>query len=126
RFAIARCAGGGIILSLVVTRYQLGLDFHAGLVTVPFSASTPHGTCASAMNFAASGGTSAANEAANLSWSRSKKPSCAGRIRGTGAPGGGFWMSDETDSPWSGANAAMYTSPATLGAAPASVITTPP
>src|SRR5215813_8478593 len=126
RFDMARCAAGGIILSLVATRYQVGLDFHAGLVTTPLRASTPHGTWASAMNLAASGGTSAAKEAANLSLSRSKKPSCGGRIGGTGAPGGGFWMSDETDSPWSGANAAMYTSPATLGAAPASVITTPP
>jgi len=35
-------------------------------------------------------------------------------------------MSDDTDSPRSGAKAVMYTSPATLGAVPASVITTPP
>jgi hypothetical protein len=30
-----------------------------------------------------------------------------GRIGGTGAPGGGFLMSDDTDSPRSGAKAAM-------------------
>src|SRR5262249_40158773 len=107
RFDMARCAGGGIMRSLVATRYQLGLDFHAGLLTAPLSASTPHGTWASAMNLAASGGTSAANEAANFSLSRNRKPSCGGRIGGTGAPGGGSLMSDETDSPWSGANAAM-------------------
>src|SRR6185503_20242088 len=99
RLDMARCAGGGIILSLVATRYQLGLDFHAGVVTAPFSASNPHGTCASAMKRAASGATSAAKEAANFSLSSSRKPSCGGRIGGTGAPGGGSLMSDETDSP---------------------------
>ena len=35
RFAMNRCAGGGIILSSVATRYQLGLDFHAGWLIVP-------------------------------------------------------------------------------------------
>src|SRR5262252_6369574 len=99
RLDITRCAGGGIILSLLATRYQLGLDFHAGVVTAPFSASTPHGTCESAMNLAVSGLTYAANEDANFSRSRNKKPSCGGRIGGTGAPGGGSLMSDETDSP---------------------------
>ena len=34
---------------------------------------------------------------------------------GTGAPGGGSAMSVFTDSPLSGANAAMYTSAATFG-----------
>src|SRR4051794_3853436 len=84
-----RCAGGGIMRSSVATRYQLGLLRHAGSVTVPSRASTPHGTCESAMNAARSAGMSAANEAANLSRSRYKKPSCGGRIGGTGAPGGG-------------------------------------
>ena len=32
RADIARCAGGGIIRSSVVTRYQLGFDRHAGSV----------------------------------------------------------------------------------------------
>ncbi len=58
------------------------------------------------MKRALSGLTSAANEAANFAWSRNRKPSCGGRIGGTGAPGGGFLISDETDSPLSGANAA--------------------
>jgi len=30
-----------------------------------------------------------------------------GKIGGTGAPGGGFAIRDDTDSPWSGANAVM-------------------
>src|SRR5215467_965664 len=117
---IARCASGGIILSSVETRYQLGLVFHAGSVTAPASASTPHGTCESAMNDAASGLTSAANDARNFARSRNRNPSCGARIGGTGAPGGGFLISDDTDSPLSAANAAMYTRPATFGSFPAS------
>ena len=35
RFDITRWAAGGIILSSVATRYQLGLVFHAGSVIVP-------------------------------------------------------------------------------------------
>src|SRR5262245_46215729 len=107
RFDIARCASGGIILSSVATRYQLGFDLHAGSVTAPFSASRPHGTCESAMNDATSSLTSAANDARNFDRSRKRNPSCGGRIGGTGAPGGGFLISAETDSPLSGANAAM-------------------
>ncbi len=45
---------------------------------------------------------------------------------GTGAPGGGSAMSEATDSPASGAKAVMYTSAATAGSVPASVITAPP
>src|SRR5438045_8314164 len=41
---MVRWAGGGIILSSVDTRYQLGLVLQAGSVIVPASASTPHGT----------------------------------------------------------------------------------
>src|ERR1041385_6166547 len=41
-------------------------------------------------------------------------------------PGGGSLIRDATDSLLSGANAVMYTSPATLGSFPASVITAPP
>lgn len=44
RWDMKRWAGGGIILSLVVTRYQLGLVFQAGSLIVPLSAATPHGT----------------------------------------------------------------------------------
>src|SRR5262252_1515833 len=85
RLAIARWASGGIILSSVATRYQLGFAFQAGWVIVPASASTPHGTCESAMNAALSAPTSAANDAANLVRSRKRYPSCGGRIGGTGA-----------------------------------------
>src|SRR5712672_2859282 len=121
-----RWAGGGIILSSVDTRYQLGLVFQAGSVIVPDRASTPQGTCELAMNAAVSASTSPAKEKWNFALSRNKKPSCGGRIGGTGAPGGGSLISDDTDSPLSGAKAATYTSPATLGWVPASVTTTPP
>jgi|SRR5580698_5422722 hypothetical protein len=106
RWDIARWAGGGIILSSLATRYQLGLVFHAGWVTAPASASTPQGTWEAAMKSAVSASTSAANEAANRAVSRNRKPSCGGKMGGTGAPGGGSLMSEETDSPRSGAKAA--------------------
>src|SRR5436309_2723612 len=51
------------------------------------------------MNSARSVSTSAANEAANFALSRNRKPSCGGKIGGTGAPGGGSLISDDTDSP---------------------------
>src|ERR1700752_2176671 len=108
RAAIARCAGGGIILSSAATRNQLGLFFQAAVLTLPLSALTPHGTCDAAMKRACRSPTSAANEAANLAWSSNKKPSCGGRIGGTGAPGAGLEISDWTDSPASGAKAVMY------------------
>ena len=41
-------------------------------------------------------------------------------------PGGGLAISVFTDSPLSGAKAAMYTSAATFGCVPASVMTAPP
>src|SRR5687767_1108755 len=82
RLDIARWASGGIMLSSVASRYQLDFVFQAGSVIAPFSASTPHGTCESAMNWAASAFTSAANEAANLARSRNRKPSWGGRIGG--------------------------------------------
>src|SRR5467141_427365 len=106
-----RCAGGGIILSSVETKYQLGLVLQAGWVIVPASASTPHGTWELAMNVAVSTSTSAAKEKWNFAGSRNKKPSFGGRIGGTGAPGGGSLISDDTDSPLSGAKAATYTGP---------------
>src|SRR4029077_20225182 len=49
---MTRCASGGIILSSVDTKYQLGFVLHAGSLTAPLSASTPHGTWESAMNAA--------------------------------------------------------------------------
>src|ERR1700675_2493720 len=102
-----RWAGGGIILSSVATRYQLGLVRHAAWVIVPFSASRPHGTWDSAINAAVGASTSAANDAANFALSRKRKPSCGGRMGGTGAPGGGSLMSVATDSLASGAKAVM-------------------
>src|SRR5207342_1927589 len=108
-------AAGGIILSSVATRYQLGLVFQAGSLIVPLRAPRPHGTCESAMKAALSASTSAAKEARNLALSRNRYPSCGGRIGGTGAPAGGSLMSVSTDSPFPGANAAMYASPLTFG-----------
>src|SRR5882672_6881520 len=108
RLDIARCASGGIILSSVATRYQLGRAFQAGSVTAPLSASSPQGTCESAMKVAASVATSAANDAWNFALSRKRKPFCGGRIGGTGASGGGFLIREDTDSPLSGAKAATY------------------
>src|SRR5262245_26133018 len=107
RLDMIRCAGGGIIRSSVATRYQLGFVFHAAVVTGPFKASRPQGTWELAMNSASAGSTSAANEAWNFARSRNRKPSRGGRIGGTGAPGGGSLISVDTDSPASGAKAAM-------------------
>src|SRR6202049_4188128 len=125
RLAMERWASGGIILSSVAIMYQLGLAFHAGSLILPLRASTPHGTWESAMKAAFSASTSAAKEARNFALSRNKNPSCGGSIGGTGAPGGGSLRSADTDSPLSGANAVIYTSPTTLGSFPASVITAP-
>src|SRR6516165_8637976 len=107
RFDIARWAGGGIIRSSVVTRYQLGFFRQAGVVTFPSSAATPQGTWESAMNSAVSSSRSPAKEAWNFERSRNRNPSRGGRMGGTGAPGGGSLISVETDSPASGAKAAM-------------------
>src|ERR1700722_7770776 len=126
RFAIERCASGGIILSAVATRYQLGLTFQAGAVTLPSTASMPAGHCDAAMKEASSGRTSAQKASANLSLSRNSNPSTGGRIGGAGAPGGALAIRLKTDSPVSGANAVIYTSPATFGSVPASVTTAPP
>ena len=102
-----RCAGGGIMRSSDETRYQLGLLRQAGSPTAPLRASGPHGTCEAAMNAAFGSSTSAANDWANLARSSSRKPSGFGTIGGTGAPGGGALISEPTDSPASGANAAI-------------------
>src|SRR6201987_5800745 len=105
RLDMARWASGGIILSSVVTRYQLGFVRHAGWLIAPLSGSTPHGTWESAMNEATSGLTSAAKAAGNLALSRNRYPSWGGKIGGAGAPCGAFLISDPADSPLSGANA---------------------
>lgn len=98
--------GRGIIRSSAATRCQAGLVRQAGRDTAPLRVSKPQGTWESATNAAWPAGTSAANEAANLSRSRNRKPSRGGRMGGTGAPGGGSAMRVLTDSPLSGANAA--------------------
>jgi hypothetical protein len=67
---IARWASGGIILSSVEIKYQLGFIFHAGSLIVPLSASRPHGTWESAINRAVFALTSAANDVGNFSLSR--------------------------------------------------------
>src|SRR5260370_39391362 len=81
------CAGGGIILSSVTSRYQLDLVFHAGVVTAPLRASNPQGTWEFAMNSAFSGGTSPANDSGNFTLSRMRKPSTGRRIGGPGRAG---------------------------------------
>src|SRR5258706_6186935 len=86
RFAISRCAAAGIILSSVVTRYQLGLVLHAGSLIVPPSAFTLHGTCESAMNAAFSGLTSPANDAGDFPLSINGEPSTGGIHGETDAP----------------------------------------
>src|SRR5258708_5081878 len=126
RLDIARWASGGIILSSVVTRYQLGFVLHAGSLIAPLMAPMPHGTWESAINAAFSGSTSAAKEAGNFALSRNRKPSCGGSIGGTGAPGGGALISGPTHSPLSGAEAAMLKKGVNPGWFPASVITAPP
>src|SRR3989441_8981020 len=85
---MARWASGGIILSSVVTRYQLGLALHAGSRIVPLRAATPHGTWESAMNAAFSASTSAAKEAGEFTLLRDKKTAFRGRNRGDGGAGG--------------------------------------
>jgi hypothetical protein len=56
---------------------------------------------------ACSAGRSEANDPANFPRSMSRKPSRGGRIGGTAAPGGGSAIKVFTDSPLSGATAAM-------------------
>src|ERR1700682_3701760 len=72
RLDMTRWAAGGIILSSVVTRYQLGLTLQAGSLIVPLGAPKPHGTWESAMNAAFSASTSAAKEAAHFALSRNR------------------------------------------------------
>jgi hypothetical protein len=59
------------------------------------------------MNAATFSGTSAAKAAANLPLSRNSNPSWGGRIGGAGASAGASAISALSDSPLSGAYAAM-------------------
>src|SRR3989442_7752525 len=87
------CAGGGIILSSVTTRYQLGLAFHAGVLTGPLRASNPQCTLEFAMNSDVSGHTSPPNGSANFDVSMMREPSIDGRIGGKASTGAGFAIS---------------------------------
>src|SRR5260370_24347865 len=107
RLDMERWASGGIILSSVVTRYQLGLVLHEGSLIAPLMAPMPHGTWESAINAAFSGSTSAAKEAGNFALSRNKKPSCGGSIGGTGAPAGGSLINGPPPPPLSRAQGAV-------------------
>src|SRR5258706_14486536 len=107
-------------------RYQLGFAFHAGSLTAPFNAFTPQGTCELAMKSALACGTSAANDSRNFSLFKPRKPSPAGSMGVTGAPGTGSLISEFTDSPLSGVNAAIHTLPATFGFVTSSLNTSPP
>src|SRR2546425_9305578 len=80
RLDMERWASGGIILSSVAIRYQLGLALHAGSLILALRAATPHGTWESAMKAAFSVSTSAPKEAGNFALSRNKNPACGGRI----------------------------------------------
>src|SRR5438105_14431870 len=80
RLDMARCASGGIILSSVVSRYQLGFVLHAGSMIAPRMARLPHGTGESAINAAISGATSAAQEDGTLAPPRTSTPPRDARI----------------------------------------------
>src|SRR2546422_884873 len=108
RLDMERWASGGIILSSVAIRYQLGLALHAGSLILALRAATPHGTWESAMNAAFSVSTSAPKEAGDFALSRNKKPSCGGSIGGTGAPGGGAFIKVGPDPPLSRGNAVIH------------------
>src|SRR3954447_15201543 len=92
----------------------------------PPTAVGPHAGCASAMNAAVFASTSAQNAAWNFARSIVRNPSALGTSGSGAASGTGSFVSDATDSPLSGMNAATYTSPTTFGSLPASVITDPP
>src|SRR5258706_16245213 len=126
RLDMARWASGGIILSSVVTRYQLGFVLHAASLIAPLMAPMPHGTWESAMNAAFSGSTSAAKEAVNFALSRNRKPSCGGSIGGTRAPGGGVFIKVGTGLPLFRGEKGEVNKPATLGTVSGFVDPTPP
>jgi hypothetical protein len=107
RSDMARCAGGGDHPILGRDQVPARLGPPGGVGDGSANQSRPRGTCESARNAACWADRSAANEAWNFSRSKSSKPSLGGRIGDTGAPGGGSAIRVLTDSPLSGANAAM-------------------
>src|SRR2546427_10551975 len=86
RLDMERWASGGIILSSVAIRYQLGLALHAGSLVLALRAATPHGTWESAMNAAFSVSTSAPKEAGDVALFPNKLPTSGGRNGGWRAP----------------------------------------
>src|SRR5580704_705092 len=124
RLAIMRSCIGLIDRSEPATMYHVGLFFQAGLETLWVNASVEMGTCAIAMNAACSAGTSAAKSAAKCSCSIHQFPSLSG-LNALDACGTACSIEAQL-SPSSRANAAMYTSAATFGSLPASVMTDPP
>src|ERR1700719_2075590 len=120
RFAIMRSCSGLIDRSAVATRYQVGLVFQAGEVTLWVNASVEIGTCDTAMNAALSFGTSAAKSAPKCSWSIHQLPLLSG-VNALDACGKACSI-DAQLSPLSSAKAAMKTSAETFGWLPASVM----
>src|ERR1700678_1694395 len=104
--------------------YQVGLDFQAGFVTLWVNESVEIGTCDIAMNSAFSRGMSAAKSAAKCASSIHQSPLLSG-LNALDACGTAVSI-DAQLSPSSSANAAMYTSAATVVSLPASVMMDPP
>src|SRR5580704_13872013 len=119
-----RSCSGLIDRSEEATMYQVGLVFQAGLVTLWVKESVEIGTCAIAMNSASSRGMSAAKSATKWSCSIHQFPLLSG-LNAVEACGTAVSI-DAQLSPASSANAAMYTSAATFGSLPASVMMDPP
>src|SRR5580704_2122638 len=124
RFAIMRSWMGLIDRSCEATMYQVGLAFHAGLVTLWVKASVEIGTCETAIKWDPAGGTSAAKSAAKCSCSIHQLLLLSG-LNALEACGTACSI-DAQLSPSSSANAATYTSATTFGLLPASEMMDPP
>src|ERR1700751_5781092 len=120
RFAIMRSCWGLIDRSALATMYQVGLFFHPGFVTLWVNESVGIGTCDKAMKGDWAGGTSAAKSAAKCVSSIHQFPLLSG-LNALEACGTAVSI-DAQLSPSSSANAAMYTSAATLGSLPGSLM----
>src|ERR1700687_4291829 len=124
RFAIIRSWSGLMDRSAVATMYQVGLVFQAGDVTLWVNESVEIGTCDTAIKWDASDGTSAAKSAAKCVCSIHQFPllSALNALEACGRA----CSIDAQLSPSSSAKAAMYTSAATFGSLPASLMMDPP